>query len=105
MGLKLKERTQEVILETKAEHINQRLFALGPAGRHLHIEADLRGSDFSGSDLRAVIFSRAIMPGVNFEGSDMQARFATTSCTEARTSAASSRGRAGRPGRPRRSAT
>ena len=30
---------------------------------------------FSGSDLRAAIFSRAIMPGVNLEGSDMQNAF------------------------------
>jgi uncharacterized protein YjbI with pentapeptide repeats len=33
------------------------------------------GSDFSGSDLRAAIFSRAIMPGVNLEGADMQNAF------------------------------
>ena len=32
----------------------------------------LKGTDFSGSDLRAAIFSRAVMPGVNLEGSDMQ---------------------------------
>ena len=36
---------------------------------------DLRGSDFSGSDLRAAIFSRAVMPGVNLEGADMSNSF------------------------------
>ena len=74
MGLKLKERTQEVILETKAEYINQD-FSHSDLQGAIYTEADLRGSDFSGSDLRAVIFSRAIMPGVNFEGSDMQSAF------------------------------
>ena len=74
MGLKLKERTQEVILETKAEYINQD-FSDSDLQGAIYTEADLRGSDFSGSDLRAAIFSRAIMPGVNFEGSDMQSAF------------------------------
>ena len=75
MGLKLKERTQEVILETKAEYINPS-FSHSDLQGAIYTEADLRGSDFSGSDLRAVIFSRAIMPGVNFEGDgDMQSAF------------------------------
>lgn len=74
MGLKLKERTQEVILETKAEYINED-FSHSDLQGAIYTEADLRGSDFSGSDLRAAIFSRAIMPGVNFEGSDMQSAF------------------------------
>ena len=71
MKLKLKERTQEVILETKAEHINEDFSHQDLIGA-IYTEGDLRGSDFSGSDLRAAIFSRAVMPGVNLEGSDMQ---------------------------------
>ena len=74
MNLKLKPRTQEVILETKAEHINEDFSHSDLVGA-IYTEGDLRGSDFSGSDLRAAIFSRAIMPGVNFEGSDMQNAF------------------------------
>lgn len=74
MGLKLKPREQEVILETKAEHINEDFSHMDLVGA-IYTEGDLRGSDFSGSDLRAAIFSRAVMPGVNFEGSDMQNAF------------------------------
>ena len=74
MGLKLKPREQEVILETKAEHTNEDFSHMDLVGA-IYTEGDLRGSDFSGSDLRAAIFSRAIMPGVNFEGSDMQNAF------------------------------
>ena len=74
MGLKLKPREQEVILETKAEHVNEDFSHMDLVGA-IYTEGDLRGSDFSGSDLRAAIFSRAIMPGVNFEGSDMQNAF------------------------------
>ena len=66
MGLKLKPREQEVILETKAEHVNEDFSHMDLVGA-IYTEGDLRGSDFSGSDLRAAIFSRAIMPGVNFE--------------------------------------
>jgi hypothetical protein len=74
MGLKLKPRESEIILETKAEHINEDFSHSDLVGA-IYTEGDLRGSDFSGSDLRAAIFSRAIMPGVNFEGSDMQNAF------------------------------
>ena len=74
MHLKLKPRTQDVILETKAEHINEDFSHQDLVGA-IYTEGDLRGSDFSGSDLRAAIFSRAVMPGVNLEGSDMQNAF------------------------------
>ena len=74
MNLKLKPRTQEVILETKAEHINEDFSHEDLVGA-IYTEGDLRGSDFSGSDLRAAIFSRAVMPGVNLEGADMSNSF------------------------------
>lgn len=56
----------EVILESKAEHINEDFSHEDLVGA-IYAEGDLRGSDFSGSDLRAAIFSRAVMPGVNLE--------------------------------------
>ena len=74
MKLELKPRTQEVILETKAEHINEDFSHEDLVGA-IYTEGDLRGSDFRGSDLRAAIFSRAIMPGVNLEGADMSNSF------------------------------
>jgi len=74
MRLTLKERTQEVILESKAEHIKEDFSHQDLVGA-IYAEGDLRGADFSNSDLRAIIFSRAIMPGVNLEGSDMQNAF------------------------------
>jgi uncharacterized protein YjbI with pentapeptide repeats len=74
MHLDLKPRTQEVILETKAEYVKADFSHQDLQGA-IYTEADLRGSDFSGSDLRAAIFSRAIMPNVSFEGSDMRSAF------------------------------
>jgi hypothetical protein len=74
MGLTLKPRVQEVILESKSDHIGEDFSGLDLQGA-IYAECDLRDSDFSHSDLRAIIFSRAIMPNVNFEGSDMQSAF------------------------------
>ena len=67
MKLKLNPRTQEVILETKAEHANEDLSHEDFVGA-IYTEADLRGANMSGCDMRAAIFSRAVMPKVNLEG-------------------------------------
>ena len=69
MGLKLKPREREVILESKAEHIKEDFTSENLVGA-IYAEAELRGSDFRGADARGAIFSRAIMPGVDFSGVD-----------------------------------
>ena len=79
MKLELKPRTQEVILETKAEHINEDFSHEDLVGA-IYTEGDLRGSDFRGSDLRAAIFSRAIMPGVTWRVPTCRTRFWITWC-------------------------
>jgi hypothetical protein len=45
MNLKLKPREQEVILETKAEHVNED-FSHNDLVGAIYTEGDLRGSDF-----------------------------------------------------------
>jgi len=69
MGLKLKPRDREVILESKSEHVGGDFTSENLIGA-VFAEAELRGSDFHGADCRGAVFSRAIMPGVNFSGVD-----------------------------------
>jgi uncharacterized protein YjbI with pentapeptide repeats len=69
MGLKLKPRDREVILESKSEHVGGDFTSENLIGA-VFAEAELRGSDFHGADCRGAVFSRAIMAGVNFSGVD-----------------------------------
>ena len=69
LGLELKERDREAIIENLTEHDGDDLSHLNLAGANF-AESSCRGADLRGSDLRAATFSRAVLAGADMRGAD-----------------------------------
>jgi len=70
LNLVLKERAQEIILESKANHDFDDLSHQDLTGA-IFGEADLKQANLEGSDLRAAVFSRSVMYKANLSSCDM----------------------------------
>ncbi|KAK3266705.1 hypothetical protein CYMTET_24694 [Cymbomonas tetramitiformis] len=74
LGLELKERTQEIILESNAEHDGEDWSHEDLTGA-IFGEASFKEANFQGSDLRAAVFTRSVMYKADLSGADMTDAF------------------------------